>query len=1067
MSGLRWARIVFVAGTLSSVAVVQSSTATLVGTVRDSSGAVLAGVSIQIRNSSTDEHRETVTTATGDFTVAELPPGIYEVIARKQGFRALRETDFELQIDQMARLDLKMELGAVSESVEVMAYAPLLNTENAVKGDVLVSSQVIEMPLNGRDFSDLALLVPSVLPRAQGGLGSAFNINGARADNTNFVIDGFNDQNPRGAAAQARPNLDALEEFKMQTSNYSAETGRLAGGVMNMVLKSGSNRFHGVLFEFIRNNIFDARNFFDADQAPLHRNQFGGTVSGPVIVPRIYNGHDRTFFLFSWESYRQTQGDSLLSHLPSAAERSGDFSADGPLKDPLKTGTCSAAIRTACFLNVIPPDRLSPIALRVQKFYPTPNVFAGANNYRASVIAPDDWDAFVIKVDQHFLHNDTVSYRFLDRRNRNANPFNGSDTGQYGNRVRQGQSLMGLNYVHLFRSNLLNDARVGFSRTDDREVGYFQGHDYAADFGIPGLTTDPKLIGIPRFTVQGFAALGDGANMPVSFDVNNLEGSDALTWVKGSHIFKTGVDILRTQFFQPYYNNNRGTFNFIGRWTTQPYADFLLGLPDSTSRQIGVTNNYLFSTFYGVFVQDDWKIRPNLTLNVGLRWDIPKPPVDKYDRWTNFVPAIGRQILADDRTLVGSGIVYLQANTGLARDYGLPPALVYARYNNLAPRFGLAWRPFGGTRLVVRGGFGIFYGTALQNPVRNDLANVFPFATSQTFNRLANNINFITLANPFPPGGATINVNGYDLHAKTPSLESWNLTLEREIGNGTAIEIAYVGSKGSHLGRQYDLNQPFRIPGLQFGNGNFPRPFNDFGTINYYGFGSNSSYNAGTLSLRRALRNGFFYTLNYTYSKSIDDASQIQGNSDGGYALAQNSRDLRADRGRSDFDIGHAFTSLFSYETPWKRNILVRGWQVSGTTRMYTGQPFTPKVTNVNLNLGEANRPDRVAKGTLPAPGADQWFDVTAFPAVPTGSFRFGNSGRNILDAPGRIELNGTLFKNFRREKWSSQFRWEVFNVLNHPNFHLPVNAVNAPNAATITAADPGRLMQFGLRVMF
>ena len=323
MSAPRWGKFAFVVAILPSLAGAQSSTATLVGTVRDSSGAVVAGVSIQIRNSSTDGHRETATTAAGDFTVPELPPGIYELTARKDGFRALRETDIELQIDQMARLDLKMELGAVSESVEVMAYAPLLNTENAVKGDVLVSSQVIEMPLNGRDFSDLALLVPSVLPRAQGGMGSAFNINGARADNTNFVIDGFNDQNPRGAAAQARPNLDALEEFKMQTSNYSAETGRLAGGVMNMVLKSGSNRFHGVLFEFIRNNIFDARNFFDAGQEPLHRNQFGGTVSGPVTIPHIYNGHDRTFFLFSWESYRQTQGDSRLSHLPSAAERSG------------------------------------------------------------------------------------------------------------------------------------------------------------------------------------------------------------------------------------------------------------------------------------------------------------------------------------------------------------------------------------------------------------------------------------------------------------------------------------------------------------------------------------------------------------------------------------------------------------------------------------------------------------------------------------------------------------------------------------------------------------------------
>jgi hypothetical protein len=290
--------------------------------------------------------------------------------------------------------------------------------------------------------------------------------------------------------------------------------------------------------------------------------------------------------------------------------------------------------------------------------------------------------------------------------------------------------------------------------------------------------------------------------------------------------------------------------------------------------------------------------------------------------------------------------------------------------------------------------------------------------------------------------------------------------VERQLGGGMVLETAYVGSKGTHLGRQYDLNQPFRIPGSQV-NGNFPRPFNAYGTINFYAFNANSIYNAGIISLRRRISRSFFYTFNYTYAKSIDDGSQLQGSGAGGVGAPQNSRNLNAERGRSDFDIGHNFTSFFSYEIPYHGNILLRGWQLAGTTQLHTGAPFTPKVTNVNLTLGEANRPNRIAKGTLADPTVDLWFDPAAFPQVPAGSFGFGNSGRNILDGPGLINVNMSLYKNLRFEHFSTQFRWETFNILNHANFLLPENAVNAPNVGTIRAAQAGREMQFGLRIVF
>ena len=1060
----------------------QTPTATLVGTVFDPTGAVVAGASLEVRNSDTNQRHAAQSDAKGEFTILDLAPGRYEVEIVKDGFRSVHETNLVLEMEQTARMEFRLEPGAVSQSITVDATVPLLNTENGAKGEVLVARQIVEMPLNGRDFSNLALLVPGVLPSAPGGLGSAFAINGARADNTNFVIDGFNDQNPRGGAAQARPNIDALEEFKMQTTGYSAEYGRLAGGVMNMVIKTGTNSYHGVLFEFVRNDLFDTRNFFDAKKSELRQNQFGGTLGGPISIPKVYNGRDRTFFLFSWESYRQVQGTSKLGIVPTAAERTGDFRGFAPIADPLATGSCTGApsgTKGACFPgNVIPGDRLNPAALKAQTFYPLPNQPGQINNYLSYTIAPNYWDSWLVRLDERISSKDSLSFRYTKRYNRSygayANPASkdSNNTGLFGQTVVNHQTLTGLTFTHSFTPTLINEARLGFSRTAEHNIGVRQGTDYNALFGLTGTTTDPQLVGIPLFNISGIQQIGGGANLPVAFFVNNFDSGDTLSWSKGSHVLKFGGSILHTQFIQPYWNNNRGTFVFTGSWTGRSYADFVLGLMNSDSRQIGTTTNYLWTTNYGFFGQDDWRITGRLTLSLGLRYEIPKLPADKNDRLTNFVPGLNKLVIASDRTLQGSGITFSNPDlVTTANQLGFPRSLVYIGYKDFAPRIGFAWRPFGGNRTVIRGGYGIFYGSQVQNPVRNNIANAFPFAISQTTNRIAANPAFLTLANPFPTTPnlngnlSTLTVDGYELHAPTPYLQSWNFTIEREIGFSSALEISYVGSKGTHLGLQVNINQPYRL--AQYAP-TFPVPYPNFGTINYFAFEANSSYNSGSISFRRRLVHGFFYTANYTYGKSIDNASQLSGASNGGYAGLQDARNLRGERGRSDWDVRHAFTMSYSWLSPFQRNVLVRGWQVSGTGRLYSGAPFTPQVTNVNLNLGEANRPNRIANGTLPNPTADRWYDVSAFPQVPTGAFTFGNSGRNILDAPGRIELNLTLFKNFKvREKSNLQFRWEVFNALNHPNLDLPVTAVNAANAGTIVAADNGRLMQFGLRYSF
>lgn len=1051
----------------------QGPSATVVGSVQDATGAALPGASLKIVNINTSETRQAVSSETGEFTVPGLAPGEYEIVVEKQGFHTLRQSGITLQVDQTARFNFKLEVGSVSESVEVHAEAPLINTENATKGEVIATEEMVEMPLDGRDFADLANMVPGVMPKAQGGQGSNFNINGARADNTNFIVDGFNDQNPRAAAIQVQPNLDAMQEFKMQTSGYSAEYGRLAGGVMNMVLKSGTNKLHATIFEFLRNDKLDSRNFFDVEKHELRRNQFGATVSGPVVIPHVYNGRDRTFFLFSWESYRQVLGENQLSLVPTALEQAGDFSQSRISGKPVTLKDPFGGVFPG---NKIPVDRISPISRKIAAFYPLPNRPGEINNYQAVVADPDYWDGFVYKVDQRIGSSDNLSVRLMQRYNRNTNPFSGSDIPLFGHNVNQHQNLGGITFTHMFTPTMINELRLGVARTADRERGFTQGTDYAAQFGIPGTASDPALIGFPRFTINNLATLGNAANQPVQFTVNNYQWGDTFTWVHGRHLVKLGGDITRTQLFQPYYNNNRGTFNFLGRWSSVPYADFLMGFPETTSRQLGMNQNYLFTTFYGFFAQDDFKLSSRLTLNLGLRYDILKPPLEKYGRESNFVPELGKVIVADDSTVPNLpdllNLTGMNGRLGVASDYGLPKSLVNTRYRNLSPRIGLAWRPTGDSRMVVRGGYGIFYGGTMQNDIRQDLADIFPFVLSQTFNRVTKDPNGLTLADPFPASGngkyaGVTNTSGFDVNAPSSYLQSWNLTVEREIGWKSAIEIAYAGSKGTHLGRKFDINQPYFDPALKLPNNTYPRPYAGVNTVNYYWFGGNSIFNAGTITLRRRFAGGMFYRANYTYSKSIDNASQLAGTSDGGYAGAQNARDMRAERGRSDWDMGHSFSMNLSWESPF-HSTLLRGWQIAGTGRAHTGQPFTPRVNNVNLNLGEANRPDRIAKGMLPSPNVDGWFDLAAFPAIPTGTYRFGNSGRNILDGPGFVSINSSLMRNFRvGESARLQARWEVFNVMNHPNLALPNVFVNANNGAAITAAGNGRTVQFALRLMF
>ncbi len=1040
--------------------------------------------------------------------------------AEREGFPpCTRRTGILLEVGDNLRADVNLSLGSVSDSMTVTAEIPALNTENGtVVGQVIGSTEIQDMPLNGRDFTELALFVPGVVQNAQGGAGGFGSINGTRSDNINFRLDGIDDRDVRGGGAQFRPNVDALQEYKMEVTGYSPEYGKAAGGILNMVLRSGTNQYHGSVFEYFRNDVFDAKAYFSTDKLGFHQNQWGGTVTGPLSIPKLYNGHDRTFFMFSWESLRNPWGQNELGVVPTALERAGNFTKSAnsngqpiTLRDPFTKNTPYPG-------NLIPASEFSPVGQRLLAYYPLPNR-PGPENYLATAFNQNTFDSFVGRGDHRFSDQDSISLRYGKRYTRKNMPWSGSDLGEFQGYDRNDTSLGGLTYIHTMSPTLLMEASGGMSRVADREHNIGPGGDTALALGMQGSTHDPLLEGFPLINVTGYDALGYAANQPVQFYVTDIQAGDKFTWIKSDHIVKWGFGVERDRFNQPYFNNSRGTMTLNGVWTGNgtaingnSIADLLLGEVANSTLTAQTTRNYLRLTDYDWFVNDDWKVARSLTLNLGLRYELDTPPVDAYGRAANFIPYLDKVVVADSQNIPNYSQLLattkLTNSVGTASQFGVPSALQYANTHGIAPRVGFAWRPFG-EKTVIRSGYGIFHAAYELNDLRNGLDNTFPIVLSQTFAHTANVPASLTLANPWPQAVAalagTTTAAGIEERPKYSYVQSYSFTVEREIIHRAILEVAFVGSKGTHLPREYNLNQPFRtVQNYELYGTNFPVLYPPLGTITYYGFNSNSIYNAAQFSLRRQARGGFFYRLNYSYSKSIDDSSQLSGASTGGYGQAIDPRNLGLERGRSDWDRGHIVQGTFAWPLPvgtnksllsgagkWT-NGFIGGWTLGGTTIFESGPPFTVEDSTSNAAVGESNRPNRIASGKNPLGlgrrGVDfPWFVPTAFVPTPGCASRTncspnqygfipfvpGNSGRNILDGPGTQNVNLSLLKRWPvgERKWI-QGRWEVFNIFNHPNFLLPDRFYNEAAAGYLTAVQASgsggpRIMQFAVRFEF
>jgi hypothetical protein len=1039
----------------------QTHRGSLRGTVYDQNRAVVPRADIKLINRETNEVRTTTSGAQGHYAISSLQPGSYRLEFSASGFATL-PIEFELKVNQEVRHDAELQIQTVTHPYDIFAGGDELKKESAALSTVIENRQVENLPLDGRNFFELSLLVPGAVPAAQGSAGSvrgdfAFSVNGAREDSNNFLLDGVYNVDPKLNTFAVRPPVDAIREFEMATSTYDASFGRNPGAQVNVVTKSGTNNFHGSLYLFHRNGALDARNFFAPASEPKPkyiRNQFGGSFGGPL-------SSDRTFFFVDYEGGRSREGITRVTNVPTALERSGDFSQSlfGVPINPFNGQPFPGGI--------IPDFAQNPVGRAIVNLYPLPNRNVPLQNFVSSPTQRDDTDSFDLRVDHHFSATSQFigRYSFGDRDL--FEPFTGptfSLVSGYGDNVRRRSQNLMFGETHLFSPSFVNEARFAFSRvaaavTQEASVTN-------QDVGLPVVSPNPRDLGLSFITVTGFSPLGDEGNNPQNSVTNVYQLLDTANLIKGNHIFKFGVDIRFTQqnAFRDVESRGRLQFSPFAQITGNALADLLLGFPLLTSVARVDNPQQLRTNSYNFYFDDSFRISPRLTINAGLRYEYNSPATD----------AANRARVYD----VNSGTIVTPGTNGVPRGGYNPDR------NNFAPRVGLAWTVGSREKTVLRAGYGIYYD---QSPLAPAEALYF---NAPLFD---NNIFFslpglpLTLDNPFPaffPFALPDSALAIQRDLRTGYLQHWNGNIQQELGSGRILEIAYVGSKGTKLLAARDINQPqpsILPPGLPF----VPRPNPGFDDIDMLESRANSSYHSLQTRFQQRLSRGLAALVSYTWSKSIDDASNFFSSA-GDANFPQNSYDLRGERGRSNFDVRHRLSVSYSYDLPFGRgrtylddngfvSTMLTGWQTLGIVTLQSGRPFTvallPEIDNSGtgrslLGFGANDRPNVVGDPLAVTPTLERWFNTAAFSFPPPGTF--GNAGRNILDGPGYQNFNASLMKNTKiSERVSFQFRAEVFNLFNHPNFGLPDNFLGSPTFGRITSARDPRHIQFGAKLLF
>jgi len=1038
--------ILCVLWTITPAVRAQSLRGSIVGRVTDAADNPLAGAEVTLLEEETHRQRSARTDADGRFDVTLLSPGRYRIEAGLAGYRKSTRI-ITLLVDQEVDIELPLLAERSSEQVKVTGEAGLVKTDSAILSTVIQSRDIRNLPLDGRNFYELTLLVPGSAPAAQGSAGSdrgdfTFNINGAREDANNYLLDGVFNGYPKLNGFAVTPPVDAVREYEVLTNAYDASFGRNIGGQVNVVLQSGTNRLHGTAYEFMRNAVLDGTNYFapkDESSPKDIRNQFGATLGGPIRK-------DRSFFFVDYEGWRIREGITQTTNVPTLAERIGDFSHSSLVPIDLFTSAPFAG-------GVIPKNRLDPIALAIAALYPLPNRAVSGQNYVASPTQTDRNDHFDVRLDHQLSKSSELSFHYSFGGRDFFEPFGAPGSSAsvpgYGNDVpRRSQNAM-LSETHIFTPYFLNEVRLGFDRVSLKVNQQNQNNNLNKAVGLPTISTNARDAGLTEIVVSGFSGLGDELNNPQSDTNNTYQLTDSATWVRGSHMVKFGADIRRLQQNSFADVESRGLIEFVG-FTGNALAEMLQDVPSVSAIARLDNPQHLRTQSYDFFVHDSWRARPNFTLTFGVRYEYNTPAVDPQDRASIYDPAT--------RSIVPIG------------KNGVPRAGYNSDGNNFAPRLGIAWTPDKPRRWVLRTGYGIYYDQSALAPSEG-LYFSPPYFNSQLFIPSAQFP--ILLENPFPsnyPGFIPNAAFTFQRDLRTPYMQQWNIGLQRQIGGSSVAELSYVGTKGTKLIDNRDINQA--KPNPQQPN---LRPVPQFADIDAYESRGNSQYNALQARFTQRLHAGLSALAAYTWSKSIDDASGFFSSA-GDPNFPQDSNNTRGDRGLSNFDIRHRFTLSYSYDLHFpSKNILLRGWQTNGIWTFQTGRPFTvtllPGTDNSNTGLpgigyGVVDRPNVVGSPHISNPSPDRWFNPSAFVTPPYGTF--GNAGRNILEGPGFSSVNVSLVKNTTIwEAATVQFRAEIFNLLNRANFGLPDAFVGSPSFGSIPTAGTPRRIQFGLKLLF
>lgn len=1084
----------------------------ITGEVRDSSGAVITNATVIVTNVATGAERNASTNDAGLYTFPVLPPGVYDIKVSAPGFQAVSRRRVELQVQQTARLDFTLQVGQVTETVEVAGGAPLLTTEDATVGTVIENRRIVELPLNGRNALSLVLLSPNVTSgfgnsnvgsSGDRGTFSSISIAGARPVFNRYTLDGLENTYVEGNTYGFLPSIDALQEFKIQSGVYPAEFGRAVGQI-NVSTKAGGNEFHGTVFEFLRNSALDAKIYAFTQSRPpkdpFRWNQYGFTLGGPVWIPRLFNGRNRLFFLSNFEGFRQRKQLRVISDVPSAAMRGGDFSEISPrIYDPATRVQQGGVITAQPFGgNVIPANRLADTSKRLLEFLPLPNQPGAALslNYQLGKSSRIDRDQFNQRVD--FVES-TASTWF------GRYSWGSEVSFSPGANLNGGQAISDpwqalLANTRTLSPRLVNEFRFGISRFTNNGFGELAGvRDVTSELNIPGVSRlAPDGWGLPTITYSGLSGFGGTPGGTIRY-ATTFQWADNIYWVHGKHALRFGAEIRRERWNASSYTFGQGQFDFFGTATQNPagptgtgyaFAEYMLGYIGNSRAGVSQAFAQFRATDQAYYIDDVWKVRSNLTITAGLRYEYSPPWYDKSQKWINgFIPYLDRTANVQDKSRhpvlvrIGNGDFYQGVNLRfnpaiqVARDGRLGPVGVYPDHTNFAPRLGISWSPT--SRWTVRTGAGFFYSQDTSAPVLDPARNLAGFRSEQASSDFPN----LTWTAPFTGLGQSVQVNtpsvlANDPHRRTPYTIQYLFNVQRELLRDMVLEVGYLGSVTRRLQQFHNFNAPDPSPA---GSVQSRAPWPEFGRVfQVSGFGK-ANYNALSGKLQRRFSGGLTYLASYTWSKSIDTGSGIR-TMPGDTLFLQDEWCQRCDRAVSGFNVGQRFVTSLLYEIPAGKgrrilnqggvvNAIFGGWQVGTIITLQSGFPITILDGKDQSNSGhQFDRPDATGQATaLPRGSQDpqRFFNTGAYVLEAFGSY--GNAGRNTLIGPGVINWDFSTIKSFPfLERRRLEFRFEAFNVTNHPNWGTPNATVTSASFGKVTSTATNlRDLQFGLKLNF